>query len=93
MDATQDNAKLNDDEVVNIVMEILLTGFDTTANSLALISYHLALNPDVQEKLQQEITSYFEENPVRFAIITFCDVILNEFRRHHTMKQCQKLST
>ena len=74
VDATTDdenvqNDGLTDDEIVNIVMDILLTGYDTTANTLAFVSYQLALNPDVQEKLQQEIGSYFEENPVRFASI------------------------
>ena len=35
-------------------------------NALAYTTYLLALNPDIQEKLQSEIDSYFKEKPVRF---------------------------
>ena len=57
--------KLTDEEVVGQAVIFLLGGYETTANTLAYISYLLALNPDIQEKLQSEIDSYFEEKPVR----------------------------
>ena len=57
--------KLTDEEVVGQAVTFLLGGYETTANALAYTSYLLALNPDIQEKLQFEIDSYFEEKPVR----------------------------
>ena len=57
--------KLTDEEVVGQAVTFLLGGYETTANALAYTSYLLALNPDIQEKLQSEIDSYFEEKPVR----------------------------
>ena len=56
--------KLTDEEIVSHAVTFLLAGYETTANTLAYTSYLLALNPDIQEKLQSEIDSYFEEKPV-----------------------------
>ena len=68
-DATQCPAhkkggKLTDEQVVAHAIAFLLAGYETTANTLAYTSYLLALNPDIQEKLQSEIDSYFDDKPV-----------------------------
>ena len=55
---------LTSEEVVGQAIGFLLAGYETTANTLAFTSYLLALNPDIQEKLQSEIDSYFDDNPV-----------------------------
>ena len=56
--------KLNDKYIGGHVQALLLAGYETTANALAFATYLLALNPDIQEKLQSEIDSYFNEKPV-----------------------------
>ena len=56
--------KLTDEEIVAHAVTFILAGYETTANTLAYTSYLLALNPDIQEKLQSEIDSYFEDKPV-----------------------------
>ena len=43
----------------------LIAGYETTKNTLAYTSYLLAINPDIQMKLQSEIDDFFEEKPVR----------------------------
>ena len=68
--ARENGGKLTDGEVMSQAVEILLAGYETTANALAYTSYLLALNPDIQEKLQSEIDSYFEEKPVMTVSIT-----------------------
>lgn len=77
---------LTEEGIVNITMDILLAGFDTTANSLCFVSYLLALNPDVQRKLQTEIGSYFEENPESSLYdaateIKYLDMVISEALR------------
>ena len=64
--------KMTSEEVVGHARVVLLAGYETTANTLAYTSYLLALNPDIQEKLQSEIDSYFDENPVSLLDI-WCD--------------------
>ena len=55
---------LTDDEVAENALIFLFAGQDTTASVISFTSYQLAINPDVQKKLQSEIDAYFEEKPV-----------------------------
>ncbi len=59
-----DQMKLTDEQIVAHSTTFLLAGYETTSNTLAYVSYLLALNPIIQEKLQQEIDNYFDNNPV-----------------------------
>ena len=61
--------KLTSQEIVDNSVVFLIAGFETTANSISYSSYYLALNPDIQEKLQSEIDNYFEDKPVSRIII------------------------
>ena len=56
--------KLTDKQIVSFSIDFLLAGYETTANTLSFTSYLLALNPEVQEKLQAEIDNYFEQHSV-----------------------------
>jgi cytochrome P450 len=49
--------KLTPGEIVAQCRAFLLAGFDTTANSLAYATYHLAKDERVRQKLQEEIDS------------------------------------
>ena len=56
--------KLTDKDLVGLAVSFLGAGYETTANTISYTSYLLALNPDIQEKLQSEIDIYFDEKPV-----------------------------
>ena len=64
MKKTSQERKLTDQEIVAHAITFILAGYETTSNTLAYTSYLLALNPDVQEKLQAEIDSYYDSKPV-----------------------------
>ena len=68
-DAGGDERGLTDKEIVAQCEVILLAGYETTSNALSYASYLLALNPEVQDKLREEIEEYYAENPVRFPKI------------------------
>ena len=48
-------SKLTDAEIVSQSMTFILAGYETTSNALAYTTYCLAMNPDKQEKLLEEI--------------------------------------
>ena len=56
--------KLTDDQIIAHAIAFMLVGSETTSTTLTYVSYLLALNPTVQEKLQREIEDYFQDNPV-----------------------------
>ncbi len=55
---------LSDAEIASHSLTFMLAGYETTANTLSYTAYLLALNPEIQEKLQNEIESYYQDNPV-----------------------------
>ena len=63
---TKQTAKgvMTDIEVIDNSFGFLGAGNETTAVTLSFASYELAINPDIQEKLQSEIDAYFEDKPV-----------------------------
>lgn len=54
---TSDKMAISDEEIIGQCVGFLLAGQDTTSTTLCLTCYHLATNPDVQERLQDEIDS------------------------------------
>ena len=87
---------LTNEEVVGNARLVLLAGYETTANTLAYTSYLLAINPDIQEKLQSEIDSYFDDKPVRLksSISLFADswnIFIYRMRQH--MRPVKRLPT
>ncbi len=65
-----DGKKLTNEQIVGLCIGFLLAGYETTANTLSYTAYLLALHPEVQEKLQRDIDSYMEDNPVGLYIYT-----------------------
>ena len=50
--ANKTSKAMTDDEVVANCLFFLLVGSETTSATLSHVSYELALNPEIQEKLQ-----------------------------------------
>ena len=55
-------SKLSDEEIVAQSIIFLLAGYETSSNTLSFTLYHLAVNPDVQDKLRKEIIQAMESN-------------------------------
>ena len=66
-DKSQNNmhsSKVNKDEdiIIATAMVILVAGYDTTGLTLSFMAYELASNPDIQEKLQEEVDEAYKAN-------------------------------
>ncbi|RDD39472.1 Cytochrome P450 3A24 [Trichoplax sp. H2] len=57
-----DSDKLNDKEVVSQALIFLAAGYETTANTLAFATYSLATNPEIQQRVFDEISDKLSEN-------------------------------
>ncbi|XP_043944865.1 cytochrome P450 3A19-like [Protopterus annectens] len=76
---------LTDGEIMSQSVFFILAGYETTSTALTYIAYNLATNPDVQQKLQQEI----DENFPNKASVTYdalmqmeyLDMVINESMR------------
>ncbi|XP_048240572.1 cytochrome P450 3A24-like isoform X1 [Haliotis rufescens] len=53
--------KLTNDEILGQALLFFIAGYETTANTLHFIAYSLAMNPDVQQRLTEEIDTVLGE--------------------------------
>lgn len=56
-----ESKKLSDNEIIAQSMVFLFAGHETTSTVLSFACYHLAVSPEIQEKLQQEIDSAWSD--------------------------------
>jgi len=55
-------AKVSEDEVVATALVMLVAGYDTTGMTLTYLAYAMSKNPEIQQKLQEEVDQAFEDN-------------------------------
>lgn len=95
--------KLSAREILDNSLTLLFD--ETSKNTLAHVSYLLAINPEIQMKLQSEIDSFFEENPVSLFYCNYINITLSKgsfrkfclrktkFRKILFMKLLRRLTT
>ncbi|PVD38388.1 hypothetical protein C0Q70_01002 [Pomacea canaliculata] len=75
---------LSEAEVLGQATVILLGGFETTATTLQFLSYNLALHPEIQEKVVQEIKDQLGDGDVTYedvAKLKYLDKVIHETLR------------
>ena len=88
IDATEEgegggDRRLTDEEIVVQSITFLVAGYEATSNTLAYTSYLLALNPEIQEKLQTTIDEYFENNPVSGGALHHTSDVMLDMLSYH----------
>ncbi len=75
---------LKGDELVMEVLNLIVAGHETTANTISWTLYYLTKNPDVYKKLQKEIdTSFGQNDPSSKKVmeLQYLDCVLKETMR------------
>lgn len=78
------NRGMTESEILSNSMIFFGAGFDTTANTLAFAVYRLALHPDIQDKLHEEIDTELGKGSPSYDILNnlpYLDKFLNEVLR------------
>lgn len=58
----QQKRMMTEDEIVGQSFIFLLAGYETSSNTLAFSCYLLALHPECQKKLQEEVDEFFSRH-------------------------------
>ncbi|XP_041943109.1 cytochrome P450 3A27-like [Alosa sapidissima] len=76
---------LTEHEILSQSFLFILAGYDTTSNTLGFLAYSIAINPDVLNKLIEEIDSVFPNNaPVTYEKLMhleYLDMVICESQR------------
>uniref|UniRef100_A0A3Q4BDG2 Cytochrome P450 3A n=1 Tax=Mola mola TaxID=94237 RepID=A0A3Q4BDG2_MOLML len=74
---------LTDDEILAQAMIFIFAGYETSSSSLGFLAHNLAINPEIQKKLQQEIDETFPGKPTYEALMQmeYLDMVVNESMR------------
>lgn len=92
--------ELTDDVITAQALIFFLAGFETTSTLLSFLSYELALNPDIQAKLQAEVDEATKEGRrklsyERILSMKYLDQVISETLRKYpggfiVVRQCVK---
>ena len=80
-----DDDKLNDDEIVAQALLFLAAGYETTASTLAFASYLIATNPEVQQRVYNEMSNVFTDTTnldyEALSDLQYLDMVISETMR------------
>lgn len=82
--ACEDGEEFTNDEIVGNIFTMLLAGEDTTANTMAWMLYYMAIEPDVQAKMQAEVDRVVGDGEITFKLaekLDYIEAVINETMR------------
>ncbi len=82
-----DPKELSKEEVKVTIMDFIIGGIFSVSNSLVYLFYHLAANPDVQEKLYREIESVIGCSSTSFCSSPEDEDDQRSSAHHHLVKE------
>ncbi|CAF3981022.1 unnamed protein product [Rotaria sordida] len=82
-----DKEQLLPTELLSNVFIILIAGFETTSTALAYCTYRLAIHPDIQQKLYEELLEHYSSDSNSYdeimSKLTYMDMFVREVLRMH----------
>ncbi|CAN9498748.1 unnamed protein product [Ophioblennius macclurei] len=77
--------QMTEDEIVGQAFVFLLAGYETSSNALALTCYLLALHPECQRKVQEEVDDFFTRHSspdyANVQELKYLDMVVSETLR------------
>ena len=61
MQVAEENPDMTEEMMYKTCVQFFTDGYDTASQALSVLMYHLARNPDIQEKVHDEIDAIFDE--------------------------------
>ncbi|KAL8114287.1 hypothetical protein AgCh_021223 [Apium graveolens] len=83
IESKKDPEKMNDQYLRDIILNFILAGKDTTANTLSWFFYMLCKNPQVQERIVQEIKATIQGNSIDEFVENTTDEALEKMHYLH----------
>lgn len=78
MESKKDPERMNDKYLRDIILNFILAGKDTTANTLSWFFYMLCKNPLIQEKISQEVVEAISSHGIETSVDEFVENITDE---------------
>ncbi|XP_043480616.1 cytochrome P450 9e2-like [Leptopilina heterotoma] len=84
----ENGVKLTIDDIIAQSFIFFLAGFDTTATAMCFVAHELAMNPEIQDKLRNEIDTFTEnrEEKITYETISkmkYLDMVISEALRKY----------
>ena len=81
----EDGAQLDDAHVRDEVMTLLFAGHDTTTSTVAFLFYELSRNPDVRDRLEQELDEVATIEPAHLggSALPYLELVIDETLRKY----------
>lgn len=83
IESKKDPKKMNDQYLQDIILNFILAGKDTTANTLSWFFYMLCKNPPVQERIVQEIRETIQGNSIDEFVENITDEVFEKMHYLH----------
>jgi cytochrome P450 len=78
---------MTEDEILSNCWLFYTAGYESTANTLSFAAHELALNPEKQDKLYEEVMSFIDsDGEISYDVLTkmpFLDAVISETLRLH----------
>ena len=76
---------ISNDHLVAILCEVLIAGSDTTSTTASFLAFELSMNPNVQQKIRQELKDAFPQadqcDPITLLKLPWLDAAIKETLR------------
>ena len=86
------HGQVSEDQITAQGIIFFAAGFDTSANTLAALSYFLVSNPDVYDKVMQELTERLEDSEGKVSYETVSDMPYLEACIRETLRMSAPLA-